>query len=329
MQQATRNKGFSRRGFITNSSLAVMAAWLKPSGMLNFNYEESPVTKIINAAATAKISVQKLRGNISVMEGSGGNISVFTGTEGKLLVDGGIGVSQKNVSAALGTISADPVKYLVNTHWHFDHTFGNEWLHEAGATIVAQEMTRNHLSKVVRVADWDYTFQPFPNRALPSIVFKQDETIHFNGSPVILKKYQPAHTDGDISVHFPDADILHVADTWWNGYYPFIDYSTGGCIKGMIHACEVNLEKTTDKTIIVPGHGPVGNRAQMKEYLDMLQTITKRVSDLKKEGRSEKDVIAAKPTKSYDEKFNRFVIGPDVFTHLVYQGVCRYEEATI
>jgi glyoxylase-like metal-dependent hydrolase (beta-lactamase superfamily II) len=320
MQIETLNNGLSRRKFITNSGLAAAAAWMSPSAFLNFDPDESPVTKIINASATAKINVSKLRGNISVMEGSGGNISVFTGKEGKLLVDGGIGVSKKNVSAALDSISSDPLKYLINTHWHFDHANGNEWLHEAGATIIAQEKTRVHLSKKIRVVDWNYTFQPLPEAALPSILYKNDQTIHFNGSSVVMKKYAPAHTDSDSYVYFPDADILHVADTWWNGYYPFIDYSTSGNIKGMIHAVDENLGLTTNKTIIVPGHGPVGNREQMKEFQEMLQTIYKKVSDLKKHGRSEKEVIASKPTKNYDEKYSRFVINGDVFTHLVYMG---------
>ena len=320
MRTEFMGNGLSRRKFLANSSMAAVAAWMMPSSFLNFDAEESPVTKIINAAATAEIKVSKLRGNISVMEGSGGNISVFTGKEGKLLVDGGIGVSKKNVSATLDSISSDPLKYLINTHWHFDHAYGNEWLHEAGATIIAQEKTREHLTKTIRVVDWNYTFKPLPEDALPTILYRNDQTIHFNGLPVVMKKYAPAHTDSDSYVHFPDADILHVADTWWNGYYPFIDYSTGGNIKGMIHAVDENLKLATNKTIIVPGHGPVGNREQMKEFQDMLQSIYKRVSELKKQGRSEKEVIASKPTKSYDEKYSRFVIGGDVFTHLVYMG---------
>jgi glyoxylase-like metal-dependent hydrolase (beta-lactamase superfamily II) len=320
MQTEQANNGLSRRKFLTNAGLAAAAAWMTPSAFLNFDPEESPVTIIINAAATAKINVSKLRGNISVMEGSGGNISVFTGKDGKLLVDGGIGVSKKNVSAALDSISSDPLKYLINTHWHFDHAYGNEWLHEAGATIIAQEKTRIHLSKTIRVVDWNYTFQPLPENALPSILYKNDQTIHFNGSPVEIKKYAPAHTDSDSYVHFPDADIFHAADTWWNGYYPFIDYSTGGNIKGMIQAGDENLRLTTNKTIIVPGHGSIGNREQMQQNQEMLQTVFKRVSDLKKQGRTEKEVIASKPTKDYDEKYSRFVINGDAFTHLVYMG---------
>jgi glyoxylase-like metal-dependent hydrolase (beta-lactamase superfamily II) len=318
MQTQPENNGFSRRKFLTSSSLAAIATWMGPSSFVNFFQEESPVTKIINAAATAQINVQNLRGNISVMEGSGGNIGVFTGSEGKLLVDAGIGVSKKNVSVALDSISNEPIKYLINTHWHFDHANGNEWVHDKGATIIAQEKTREHLMKTIRVVDWNYTFQPLPTSALPTILYKQDQTLHFNGSPIVIKKYAPAHTDSDSYVHFPDADILHVADTWWNNYFPFIDYSTGGNIKGMIHACDENMAMTTNKTIIIPGHGAVGNREQMKGFQEMLHSVYKKVSELKKQGRTEKEVIAAKPTKAYDDVYSRFVINGDVFTHLVY-----------
>ena len=288
MQTQPVNSGLSRRKFLTPSSLAAIAAWMRASAFANFNQEESPVTKIINAAATAQINVQKLRGNISVMEGSGGNIGVFTGTEGKLMVDAGIGVSKKKYICRPGFHQQSTLRYLINTHWHFDHANGNESIHDKGATIIAQEKTQEHLMKTIRVVDWNYTFQPLPTSALQTILFKQDQTLHFNGSPIVIKKYAPAHRDSDSYVHFPDADILHVADTWWNNYFPFIDYSTGGNIKGMMHACEENMAMTTNKTIIIPGHGAVGNREQMKEFQDMLHTIYKKVSDLKKQGRTKK-----------------------------------------
>src|SRR6516164_7005231 len=186
----------------------------------------SPVTIIRNAAATAKINVTKLRGNISVLEGSGGNIAVLTGSDGKVLVDAGISRSQ--VEAALASLSDEPVKYLINSHWHFDHTDGNEWLHSIGAEITAHENTRKHLSTTTRVEDWNFTFPPAPTSALPTKILTGDETLHLNGSTLALKYYGRAHTDSDISIEFTDFDILHVADTFWNGHYPFIDYSTGG-----------------------------------------------------------------------------------------------------
>lgn len=283
--------------------------------------QESPVITIMRAAATAEIVATKLRGNITMLEGSGGNISVLHGPDGKLMVDAGIGVSKPNVSAALSNIDSLPLKFLINTHWHFDHTDGNSWLHEAGATIVAQENTRKHMEIQTRVDDWDYTFPPAPKAALPTINFKQNHTIKFNGETIELDHYKPAHTDSDISVYFRKADVLHVADTFWNGHYPFIDYNTGGSISGMIEAAQRNVKRSTNKTIVIPGHGPVGNKLQLIEFRDMLITIRDKVAGLKKQGMTLDQVIAAKPTATFDAKWGGFVINGSLFTMLVYKGL--------
>jgi glyoxylase-like metal-dependent hydrolase (beta-lactamase superfamily II) len=210
---------------------------------------------------------------------------------------------------------------LINTHWHFDHTDGNEWLHSIGAEITAHENTRKHLAETTRVEDWDFTFPPAPAGALPTKVFTKDETLHLNGATLALKCYKPAHTDSDISVDFTDADILHCADTFWNGYYPFIDYSTGGSINGMIRAAEANVARATEKTIVIPGHGPIGNKSQLIEFRDMLVAVRDKVSALKKQGRALQEAIEAKPTAYYDAKWGGFVINGDFFTKLVYEGV--------
>jgi glyoxylase-like metal-dependent hydrolase (beta-lactamase superfamily II) len=280
---------------------------------------EGPVITIRNAAATAKINIHKLRGSLSVLEGSGGNITVLTGRDGKLLVDAGI--SRPPVEGALASLSNEPVRHLINTHWHFDHTDGNEWLHSVGAEIVAHENTRKHLSNTTRVEDWNFTFPPAPAGALPTKLITTDETLHLNGTTLVLKRYGPSHTDSDISVEFQEANVLDVADTFWNGQYPYIDYSTGGNIDGMIQAADTNVARVNDKTIVVPGHGPIGNRAQLVEFRDMLVAIREKVSSLKKQGRSREEVIAAKPTAEYDAKWGGFIIDGNFFTRLVYAGV--------
>jgi glyoxylase-like metal-dependent hydrolase (beta-lactamase superfamily II) len=145
--------------------------------------------------------------------------------------------------------------------------------------------------------------------------------LHRNDTRIVLKYYAPAHTDSDISVYFTDADVVHVGDTWWNGVYPFIDYSTGGSIDGSIDAAEANLAMFTDKTIAIPGHGPVGGKAELTEFRDMLVAIRANVAALKKQGRSLEDTIAAKPTAAYDAKWGQFLTTPAAFTGLVYAGV--------
>ena len=282
---------------------------------------ENPVIIIRNAAATSKINVTKLRGNVSVLEGSGGNIVVLTGRDGKVLVDAGITASRLQITEALANLSDDPIKHLINTHWHFDHTDGNEWLHSIGAEITAHENTRKHLATTTRVEDWNFTFPAAPAGALPTKLFNSEQTLHLNGATLALNYYQSAHTDSDISVYFTDADIIDVADTFWNGHFPFIDYSTGGSFDGMIRAAEANVAGVTDKTIVIPGHGPIGNKSQLIEFHDMLVSVRDEVSTLKKEGKSLEEVVAAKPTADYDAKWGGFVVDGIFFTRLVYAGV--------
>ena len=310
----------SRRNFVAAAAAALAAAHFGPSLGFAEDAKDGPVQMIRKSGAAARVSVQSLRGNITVLEGSGGNIAVLHGPEGKLLVDAG--VSRGNVLAALDGIGRGPVRYVVNSHWHFDHTDGNAWLHGSGATIVAHENTRRHLSTATRVEGWEFTFPAASPDALPEVVLRGPATLHFGDRAVLLEPYAPAHTDSDIRVTFPDADVVHVADTWWNGHYPFIDYSTGGSIDGSIRAAEANLTVATDQTIIIPGHGQaVSNRAQLLDFRDMLVAIRENVAALKRQGRSRDEAVAAKPTAAFDAKWGNFVIDPGFFTRLVYAGV--------
>jgi glyoxylase-like metal-dependent hydrolase (beta-lactamase superfamily II) len=210
---------------------------------------------------------------------------------------------------------------LINTHWHFDHTGGNEWLHEGGASILAQENTRKHLLKDTRVEGWKHTFPAAPAGAIPSTVFAEDHTLRVNHSTVILKHYLPAHTDSDISVHFVEADVFHAGDTFWNRNYPFIDYSTGGSIDGTIRAAEANLATVTDKMIVIPGHGAVGGKGDLKLFRDVMVDHREKVAALKKQGRSLAEVIAARPGARTDEEWGNGFMTPALFLEWVYQGV--------
>src|SRR5580704_8343322 len=267
----------SRRHFIS-ASLCASAVILAPRRL--FAKETGVVPTMIEAASQAKIEVSRLRRNIAVLEGSGGNIAVLTGKDGKLLVDAGISVSRARISAALDSIGPDPIRVLINTHWHFDHADGNAWVHAAGAAITAHTNTRKRLSVSTRVEGWQHTFPAAPEDAIPASVFDRTKSMRVNDTSLLLDYYGPAHTDGDISVRFTEADIVHVGDTWWNGFYPFIDYSTGGSIDGAIRAAQANLAIATDNTIVIPGHGPVGNRSQMVEFCDMLVGIRDKVARL-------------------------------------------------
>jgi glyoxylase-like metal-dependent hydrolase (beta-lactamase superfamily II) len=310
----------SRRQFLASAGLTAATVWLTPKA-LYAQSDDMLVPGALKAAATAKVTVQALRRNISVLLGAGGNIAVLTGPDGKVLADAEIVTARLQVAEALGSINSDPVKQLINTHWHFDHTGGNEWLHNAGASILAQENTRKHLSEVTRVESWKHTFPAAPAGAIPSTVFKDDHTLHANNTTLILHHYLPAHTDSDISVHFEEADIFHTGDTFWNRDYPFIDYSTGGSIDGQIRAAEANLAKVTDKMIVIPGHGAVGGRADLILFRDVLVDIRDKVTALKKHGKSLDEVVAAKPSARYDSEWGNLFMTPSAFIALVYQGV--------
>jgi glyoxylase-like metal-dependent hydrolase (beta-lactamase superfamily II) len=253
--------------------------------------------------------------------GAGGNIAVLPGKDGKLLIDAGFAGARPKISNALASISSDPIKHLINTHWHFDHTDGNEWLHSEGAAILAHANTRKRLSNTTRVEGWNFTFPPSPPGAIPTEVFDNERTVKHNGTTIALKYYGPAHTDGDIAVHFTDADIFHVGDTFWNGYYPFIDYSTGGSIDGMIGATQANMSKVTDKMIVIPGHGAVGDKSQLAFYRDLLVGTREKVAALKKQGKSLDEIVAAKPTAATDEKWGNGFRSPKDFIGDVFQGV--------
>jgi glyoxylase-like metal-dependent hydrolase (beta-lactamase superfamily II) len=309
----------SRRHFIASAGLAATGVCLVPHRF--FGDEVNKVVAARKAGERANVTVQALRRNVSALFGSGGNIAVLPGDDGKLIIDSGYRGTREKIAAALDSLSPDPIKYLVNTHWHFDHTDGNEWMHSAGATIIAHKNTQKHLSTSTQVEDWNFTFPPSPAGAIPTDVFNADKTLHLNGATIALKYYGPSHTDSDVSAYFIEADVLHTGDTWFNGHYPSIDYSTGGSINRMIKAAEVNLTMVTDKTIVVPGHGPVGGKTEMIEYRDMLSTIRDRIAALKEEGKSLNETVAAKPTADYDAKWGWPFISGEFFTKLVYKGV--------
>jgi glyoxylase-like metal-dependent hydrolase (beta-lactamase superfamily II) len=314
---------FSRRGLclccLGATSFAATGGWLSPGEV--FAQSRNIVDGIRAAAAEAPIEVHKLRGNVSVLEGSGGNIAVLTGPDGKVLIDAGITASRPRILEALSGLSGDPIRRVINTHWHFDHADGNEWPHKEGAAILAHENTRKRLAAAQRVEDWDFNFPQSPPAAIPSEVFPRDKILEANGTTLALMYYGPAHTDGDISVALQEPDILHTGDTYWNGFYPFIDYSTGGSIDGTIRAAEANLAAAGDSTIVIPGHGPpASNKAELKQYRDMLVAVREKVAALKKQGLSLDETTARRPTADFDAKWGRFAVGPALFTKLVYAG---------
>lgn len=277
---------------------------------------------MINAAAKAgPINVHPLRGGISMLEGSGGNITALAGPDGFFLVDTGIAVSRAMILKGLASISSGNVRLAVNTHWHWDHADGNSWIRDQGASIMADAAAVRRESETIRVVEWGNTFLPKPAAALPNIVVNGDRTLHENGETILIRHYSSGHTDGDISVYFKNADVLSTGDTFWNGQYPFIDYVGGGSIDGSIAAANDNIDMSSEDTIIVPGHGPVGDLEAQIAFRDMLVTVRRRVASLKKQGMTLAQAQAAMPTKDLDGIWGRSIIDGNLFTALVYRGV--------
>jgi glyoxylase-like metal-dependent hydrolase (beta-lactamase superfamily II) len=283
--------------------------------------EATPYATINAAAEKSAITVKPLRDGVSALYGSGGNIGVLVGKDGIFMVDAGIAVSQKKLQDAIHGLKPGKIRYLVNTHWHWDHTDGNAWVHKNGATIIASPNTAKHLGETIRVEEWGHTFTPLEKSARPTTLVSSRKEMKFDGDTIDIRPYVRSHTDGDLSVYFKKADVLFTGDTWWNGLYPFIDYAEGGGINGMISAANENIAMAGAKTIVVPGHGPEGTRADLVEYRDMLVAIRDSVAALKKQGMKVDQVIAAKPTEKFDAKWGTNVINPALFVTLVYQGV--------
>lgn len=280
-----------------------------------------PVSIARANGASAKIAVQSLRGGISILAGSGGNVAVLCTPAAKVLVDSGLATSRAQMKAAIDALGAAPLGQLINTHWHFDHTDGNEWMHGAGAVITAHENTKQRLATTQRIEFFGATFPPSPALALPTSVFSQERRLTVGNQRLLLQHYDPAHTDSDISVRFEDANILHCGDTFFNGIYPFIDYSSGGSIDGMIKAAEANLRTADSESILIPGHGPTGNKADLQRFRDMLVGVRAEVARQKLQGKTIAEVLSSEPTKKYDDRFKGVFIPSAAFVQLVFQGV--------
>ena len=273
------------------------------------------------AAAKAVITPQPLRGGASFLRGPFGNILVLVQPDGVIVVDSGLREARPQIQAAIASLSPQVPASLINTHWHVDHTDGNEWMHERGAAITAHRNTARRLSTPQETAAMHQTVPAAAVGARPTDVFDTEAHKHLRSVGLALQYYEPAHTDGDISVHLLEPDVVHVGDIWYNGFYPLIDYSSGGRVDGMIKAVETTLKRVTATTMIVPGHGPLGTREQLEGWLDMLTGVREIVATLKRQGKTLDEVIQSKPTAKYDGKFIARAIPVDVFVTCVYETV--------
>jgi len=323
------------RGSATLAGTAFLAhlvppALLRASAAGYAQQASSPAEQLASFRAqfnAVPMETQKLAENVTMFDGPGGAVTVLNGPDGKFVVDSFVAPAWPKLKRALDGIGNAPVKYVIDTHWHFDHTDNNAPLHAEGATVLAHENTKKRMSEshdlpvLYRGADGALAglhFDPSPPEALPQQTFANNSQLRANGEILELQHVAPAHTDSDIYVHFQKANVISMGDLFFNGMYPYIDPGTGGTITGNIAAADKILSLADNYTKIVAGHGPLGNKADLTKFRDMLVTSRDRVQKLKSAGKSAQEAVAEKPFADLDPVWGKGIINSEQWIQIVY-----------
>jgi len=284
------------------------------------------VTAIVWAQSrfdAVQIKATQVTANVWMLEGDGGNIGVSVGEDGVLLIDDQYAPLTEKIVAAVRRITDKPIRYLVNTHWHGDHTGGNENLGKAGVLIVAHDNVRTRL-----LTDQATLLGPAPASprvALPLITFNDRMTYHINGDTMTAYKVPAAHTDGDVFIRFRNANVVHTGDVFAAYRYPYVDTINGGSMEGIVKALDDLIPTLDDSTKVIPGHGGLSGKKDVIAYRDMIATVSARVAALVKQGKTLEEVRAAKPTADFDELWGKLRRG-DQFVEFVYYGYAPYKK---
>ena len=258
---------------------------------------------------------------IYMLIGQGGNIGLSVGDDGVFVIDDQFDRMSEKITAAIAGITAEPVKIVINTHWHGDHTGGNEHFAESGAIIIAHDNVRQRMNSTQVSEFFKRETPPSAAAALPVITFDDSVTFHLNGQTIRAEHVAPAHTDGDSIIWFEPANVVHMGDTFFNGFYPFIDVDSNGSVAGMIAAVDLVLQNVDAGTKIIPGHGPLTDREGLLNYREVLTTVADRMQSLIDAGKSLQDILDAKPTADFDEQWGKGFIRPDQWVELVYKSM--------
>jgi cyclase len=273
------------------------------------------------------LETERLGEDLTMLSGPGGSVVVLNGPDGKFVVDTFVAPAWPRLKQALDRLGNAPVKYVIDTHWHFDHTDNNAHLHAAGATVIAHENTKKRMTEphVLPVlyrgpngALVDVHVGPSPVEGLPQQTFRASYKLQANGETLALQHFAPSHTDGDIYVHFEKANVIQMGDLFFNGIYPYIDAGTGGTITGTIAAVDKILSLAGNDTKIVPGHGRLGNKADLTKFRDMLITSRDRVQKLKSAGKSALEAVEEKPFADLEPVWGKGVVNGDQWVQIVY-----------
>ncbi len=262
--------------------------------------------------------------NVYMLVGAGGNIGLSVGDDGAVVIDDQYAPLSEKIMAAIAEITDSDVSFLINTHYHGDHTGGNEAFGEAGALIFAQDNVRARMSTAQFRGIFNQDIPPSPAGALPVVTFSDELSIHWNGDNIRAIHQPPAHTDGDSILHFESANVIHTGDTFVVGCYPFIDVDSGGDIDGLIAGGYRTLSIADDDTVIIPGHGPLSDADTLAEWLDMLKVTRMSMQSVIDQGMSEDEAWAARPTAGFDDSFSEgCFMNPENYNRLLYQSLTR------
>ena len=269
-------------------------------------------------AAAQSVSVFPAGGRVSMLVGQGGNVAVSVGEDGTLMVDDQFAYITEDLLMAIDELGGDEPRYVINTHYHGDHTGGNENLGDGGAAIVAHDNVRKRLQAGATLAAFNVEMPPKAGTALPSITYDSGMTLHINGEAVRLIHVDNAHTDGDTLVYFTGSNVIHMGDTFFNGFFPFIDTAHGGTLAGMIAAARLALSLGDDDTVVIPGHGPLSNKTELRAFRDMLITANARLSKEKAAGRPLLAVLKANPLADLDAQWGNALFTAERWIQIIY-----------
>jgi cyclase len=271
---------------------------------------------------TVTVKAQALRGGVYMLTGSGGNMGLSVGSDATFLVDDQFAPLAPKIQAAIAAITQSPVRFVINTHWHGDHVGGNENFGRAGALLVAHDNVRKRMSVEQFSKFFNRTTPASPAAALPVVTFTDSLTFHINGDDLVALHVPPAHTDGDVVVHFTKADVIHMGDTFMTaGSYPLVDIGSGGNVNGFVTAADAALTVCGPQTMVIPGHGPLSDCTGLREWRNMIVSVRDRVSTEMKRGRSLDQIKAANLTAAYDARWNNGFIKAPAFIEMVYQSL--------
>lgn len=269
-----------------------------------------------------EIETIPVRENIYLLHGEGGNIGLFVGEDGVFLVDDQYAPLTEKIKAAIAEITDEPVKFVINTHWHYDHTGGNENLGNADVLILSHDNVRDRLKTGGTIAAFNADIAPSPDAALPVITYDEGVTFHLNGDTLhAIHPDSNGHTDGDTFLYWEMANVIHAGDLFFSGFYPFIDASSGGSLHGMIEGVNTILSMADEETLIIPGHGELSNRAELLAYRNMLMTVEAKVLTAIANGLSLEEYLASDPTADLDETWGVGFLSPEQFNTIVYTSV--------